>query len=572
MKLARLGVRGAVLDTTAASAAKYDRYVPLLGPDNKLDPSVIGAATPTLGQVKADLVTFTTPPAEDPNAVNVEEAINNITKDDTGLAVMRAKNLADLADPETAFNTIKLAAEVVDGEDTVVAGVVGIATQAQIDAAAGVGVNEAEEPSLTSVMLAVPPVLANYNYLSKRVTTAQTLASPLVLPAAPTTDLQAATKKYVDDSAGGAVSLLTGLTVWVDSVNGSDTTGERGKMTKPVRTLYQAKTLAVSGDIIIVRPGTYNENDLAKNGVYWYFQPGAKIIYTGASGTPATAIFNVAVGETCYVFGYGEFHNQRPTATERYVLYVRSTSKCVFEANWVQSYRTAIYVDCGAIESGGYAQINIRDSLRSSEYSSVIGSSAAIMASGICYLTVGREIYSAASDLERGLTFGSNSGLIDVGSQIVRCPRIIGVHNAIYFCGSARAQVYTDTCYTTEGSAVIANGGSQNLLSATSDLYTDSESASTITLTKGRLICVDTIITSEHAAAIIAINAATNDAYLVLNNTELWGQGYTSVAIGASNAVKIRIIGSAQSDCVKPADANITWLGASWDYIAAADA
>lgn len=48
-------------------------------------------------------------------------------------------------------------------------------------------------------------------------------------------------------------------------------------------TLALAKAAASSGDIIEVGPGTYNETDLAKNGVNWYFHDGASVTYTGAT-------------------------------------------------------------------------------------------------------------------------------------------------------------------------------------------------------------------------------------------------------------------------------------------------
>jgi hypothetical protein len=48
----------------------------------------------------------------------------------------------------------------------------------------------------------------------------------------------------------------------------------------PFTTLAAAKAAAQSGDTIVVGPGTYIENDLLKNGVNWFFAPGAIVTFT----------------------------------------------------------------------------------------------------------------------------------------------------------------------------------------------------------------------------------------------------------------------------------------------------
>lgn len=61
----------------------------------------------------------------------------------------------------------------------------------------------------------------------------------------------------------------------------------------PFFTLTQAKNAAQSGDCIVVMPGTYAENNLLKNGVNWFFMPGAVVSYT------ATAALAAGGGDTC---------------------------------------------------------------------------------------------------------------------------------------------------------------------------------------------------------------------------------------------------------------------------------
>jgi hypothetical protein len=48
----------------------------------------------------------------------------------------------------------------------------------------------------------------------------------------------------------------------------------------PFTTLGAAKAAAQSGDTILVGPGTYVENDLLKDGVNWFFAPGAIVTYS----------------------------------------------------------------------------------------------------------------------------------------------------------------------------------------------------------------------------------------------------------------------------------------------------
>lgn len=67
-----------------------------------------------------------------------------------------------------------------------------------------------------------------------------------------------------------AGSLLTGKNLWVDSVNGDNSTAVSGRLDKPYLTLSAAQTAASSGDTIIVGPGTYTPSaNLAKAGVNW---------------------------------------------------------------------------------------------------------------------------------------------------------------------------------------------------------------------------------------------------------------------------------------------------------------
>ena len=89
----------------------------------------------------------------------------------------------------------------------------------------------------------------------------------------------------------------TGNLVWVDAANGNDGTGQLGRLQLPFLTLTAAKAAAVSGDTIVVLPGTYSEKNLVKNGVNWHFFNGAIVNYSGAVGG---GIFDTnTVGSAC---------------------------------------------------------------------------------------------------------------------------------------------------------------------------------------------------------------------------------------------------------------------------------
>ncbi len=565
---ARLGIRGTAYRTDyggdAGTNSKFEGCVPTLGVNGKLHASVIGVGSVDLGDVEAENVTFGTEPEKDPDVTNVRDAINNITKDTGGLALMRAKNLSDVADPEAAFNEVKVKGTVASS-GTITAGVLGVASQTEVTA----GTDTATDTATGSTYLAISPSIAKNTYLSKLNASAQSMAGPIALPADPASALHAATKQYVDNSIAASQVFPTALTIWVDSVNGNDTTGERGKMAKPVLTLTKAKTLAQSGDLIVVRPGTYNENDLAKNGVSWYFQPGAKVSYT-SGGDSSVAVFNVASNEVCSVLGDGEFYNMHGSSSSRYVLYVRDGSKCVFRAKWVQSARSAIFVDAG---STGYANIDILDSLRSDDLSNS-GSCAARLISGDCTLVVGREIFSNGSQFQAGLQIGNGTSTAGPGVQVVRCPKIYGKYNAIHFNTSTRSHVITQTCTATDGPAVKVDGGNGNLIEGASDLSTSTEAYPAVVMTKGRLSLINTIVNAANGPAGIHLNGTPYDAaapYLILKNSEIWTAAVSSDAITASNAgyFKVRIVGTVQSDCEEPAD--VIKVGGTWDFISSLD-
>lgn len=136
---------------------------------------------------------------------------------------------------------------------------------------------------------------------------------------------QQGTDQFLDEggpnevSAADLASLVTGFTapygrlLFVDGINGNDGGAAVGNPLAPYLTLTAAKTAAVSGDLILVNPATYDEKNLLKNGVNWFFYEGAEVVYTGGSDgaifdDDAVTGSNGAV--TCSVLGYGVFDRQ----------------------------------------------------------------------------------------------------------------------------------------------------------------------------------------------------------------------------------------------------------------------
>lgn len=98
-------------------------------------------------------------------------------------------------------------------------------------------------------------------------------------------------------------STLTGNLAYVDAVTGNDATGAVGDFSLPYASLIAAQNAAPAGTTIVVRPGAYTSGTLGKNGVNWYFLPGATVAFT------ATSAFNVLTTNVAYkVRGSGVFN------------------------------------------------------------------------------------------------------------------------------------------------------------------------------------------------------------------------------------------------------------------------
>lgn len=308
--ISRIPIKGGIVQSAGSADATK---VTITDTDGKLYSSVFTAGGG--GGTSANLVTF--------NPVYTNSTLDHALTGESGPSpgtiqdalqeidlqkLQYDKNLSDIPDKTAAFNNIKKAAT------TSVAGVVELASNTETEAGTDTATDTGPAGNPITAKLAVPPSAAVATFVKK---SGDTMSGALTLPNGnPTNANHAAHKSYVDTSIATAIAnttnIPTGNIVWVDKINGNNSTGLRGRIDKPFLTLAAAKAAASSGDTIFVLPGTYDERDLLKNGVNWYFMPGAKIAHTsnvsgGIWDDGASYGTNDAV--TCIITGYGDFRN-----------------------------------------------------------------------------------------------------------------------------------------------------------------------------------------------------------------------------------------------------------------------
>ena len=188
--------------------------------------------------------------------------------------------------------------------------------------------------------------------------------APYVLPAAtagviggvkPGTGLTVLPDGTLNAAGGGITSIPVANTLFV-SESGNDGTAVTGRFDLPYLTIEAAVIDAGANDLIVVYPGTYDPaTNLWKADVSFYFYPEANIVKTVAGD-----IFIGVAGETCSVFGSGNFTQ---TANEASASVYRTAVGAIFhlEANDIKSDNKQTlriqevahtYVKCNSISSG----------------------------------------------------------------------------------------------------------------------------------------------------------------------------------------------------------------------------
>jgi hypothetical protein len=149
-------------------------------------------------------------------------------------------------------------------------------------------------------------VAAINNTTSYPLTTSLVNSDQIIVLTNSGTYLKKITKANLETSLSINDTLLAGKIVYVDSVNGSDSTGTRGNVGLPFLTLAAAQTAASSGDQIDVYPGSYTITaTLGKAGVNWNLRPGVTITATSATGTAIAVFGDGGTAKTFRVTGAG---------------------------------------------------------------------------------------------------------------------------------------------------------------------------------------------------------------------------------------------------------------------------
>ena len=105
------------------------------------------------------------------------------------------------------------------------------------------------------------------------------------------------------DIIAGSSPVLTGETLWVDSVHGDDATGVNGRQDKPYLTIGAAITASNPGDLVSVRPGTYPETaTLDVTGISLISEGGWE--HTTIGDGSATAYDIIQLGDQGYIQGF----------------------------------------------------------------------------------------------------------------------------------------------------------------------------------------------------------------------------------------------------------------------------
>lgn len=174
-----------------------------------------------------------------------------------------------------------------------------------------------------------------------------------------------------------------GNTYFVTS-GGDDTTGERGNINKPFRTISAARNRVVdditNGDavgetLIYVFPGTYiDEEEMQYENGNFYFTPGTTVIAKQRTWSPRTetALFilgktpkhNTYYAENCNIYGQGKFYLGKSLDNDwnGYILYTEGSSNCYFECDLIDvDQGVGIHVQGNSVVNARGNTFNVRN-------------------------------------------------------------------------------------------------------------------------------------------------------------------------------------------------------------------
>jgi len=262
---------------------------------------------------------------------------------------------------------------------------------------------------------------------------------------------------------GAIADIPTGNLLWVDAVNGNNALAARARMTVPFQTLQKARDAAVSGDTIMVMPGTYNENDLLRNGINWHFFNGTKINYTGGG---SLAIFDTnGASVTSRITGYGEFINGNSSGSKQ-VIYFATGGPSVF----VQAKRMQAEAECvRAIASSGLLELEVSEDIHATtEGLWMSGGCTVKVRAGAIYSSAAAALRMSAGRCEvdahdlTSYSTSSQDGTIRVdggtGLSSVRAVEILGGFRpgVLYNASSSSTKIHII------GARIVASGSTSN--------------------------------------------------------------------------------------------------------------
>jgi hypothetical protein len=333
-----------------------------------------------------------------------------------------------------------------------------------------------------------------------------------------------------------------GNTVFVDGVFGNDTTGTRQNEDQPFLTLGAAKNAALSGDTIIVRPGTYNERNLLKNGVNWHFIVGAIVSYNGSSAgyifDDSSTGSNGAVTST--ISGEGRFLSASSANAATGVLQITNPSTVI---NFAGEYAYATNSSTGSPTTMMLIEGSISARIRKIELLTNAQNTAAVTWQGGSAFIEADEVTAGGPGLGASYCIWSippsiPSGQFYVNARLIQNLLSSGV--CIYTQGNStqRTWVTANQILCTNGPSIIALSG---FTYVTAEKILGQITAYT-PLNARLYVTAQKLSPSTLAQSLIDINA-NSMKYVTLNINQIEDTGLTGIPLitlqGATNKVQI---------------------------------
>ena len=249
-----------------------------------------------------------------------------------------------------------------------------------------------------------------------------------------------------------------GNLIFVDSVYGNDSSGKLNDFGKPFSTYTAASVSATTNDLIVIRPGTYDEKIILKDGVKIFAYPNVTFV-----GSYDTIITDDNVGVNAEIYGYMDINATCNSGTTN-VIYIQNTG-------------TTLNMECGDIIVTGTSnsrcifnfsnqevKIKAKDinsfTDNSSETIRLQGNMSGNSTTIECNNVIGRSACFLINSL--------SNGNINVLNDIILKDATSGVQSAIYHNGSGDVYIKANKIKTTTYRAV-----NSDLVTANGNLYVD---------------------------------------------------------------------------------------------------